>query len=437
MTTATRGARSKPGPPPSPRLRRRGAWVIAAVSVSLAAIVFVIGALRPVDVPRNRGSLLGESAEALATRALTVLEKSRARAEPAYLSRAEALLRRSLRLQPEGNYHAMIGMASLANSRHDFAGSVGWARRAIAANPYGAPAYGLLGDALFELGRYRGSEKAYQKMIDLRPNITSYTRGAYALQARGETAASISALQHALATVEPVGQRAAWVRHQLGDVRMAAGDVAGALRQNRIGTKLAPGYVPPTVGVAEAMMARGRLDRAIAIMETAAERMPALEYLVTLGDLYVAVGRPDDARVQFARADAKIETYRNHGVLPDVDFIMFYADNAIRLSEALREARAMYARRSTGPVADALGWTLYAVGKGEQAWPFAREALGWPMRDATFQFHAGVIASRTGRRDRAAELLRAALGTTGQLSPRQRLEARQELSRIASSLESE
>lgn len=436
MTETAWGVRRKSGPTREPSARRHGFWVPAGVSALLAIGVLVSGALGPIDVVRDHGSPRVESARTHATDAINLLEESRVRAAPAYLAKAEALLQRSLGLQPEDNLEAVVGMASLANSRHDFAASVRWARKAIALNSHSAPAYGLLGDALYELGRPRASERAYQKMIDLRPNLASYTRAAYALQARGETADAISALEHALATVEPVGQRAAWVRHQLGDVYLAAGDLDGAMSQNRIGMRLAPGYVPPTVGVAEAEMARGHINRAVAIMETATERMPALEYLITLGDLYVAAGRPEDARLQFIRTDAKIRVYRRHGVLSDVDFILFYADNGLRLEETLREARAMFARRHTGPVADALGWTLHATGRDRQAWPYTRKALRWPIKDATFQFHAGVIASRTGRPARAARLLHAALEAKGQLSPRQRLEAHHELSLIASSLAS-
>jgi tetratricopeptide (TPR) repeat protein len=338
---------------------------------------------------------------------LRYLQRSRNEADPASLPEAEKALGRSLELQPQENLFAFVGMASLSNARHDFSGSVKWSRRAIESNPYSASAYGLLGDALFELGDDDAAAGAYQDMVDRRPDVASYVRASYTFGYQGRTRAAIGAMKLALEASGPSGESAAWIRHQLGDIYAGLGRYDEVARQNRIGIALAPGYVPPTVGLAESFIARGRLGKALEIVERAADELPTLEYIGKLGDLYRATGREAAAETQYARVARKLGDYRRNGVRPDADFIVFYADHGLRPKAALREAFSIYRNRPTPKIADALGWMLHSVGRDEAAWRYARESAR--SGDAGMSFHAGMIARATGRDERGVSLLREAL----------------------------
>ena len=398
----------------------------------LAMLLLGAGTLLP---PINVRSSAQPDAKGLALRAVSYLQKSRELADPSYLSRADSALTRSLDVEPDRNFEAFLGMALLANARHDFAGSVEWSKRAIAVNPHNASSYGALGDALFELGRYRAADRAYQDMIDIRPDVASYVRASYAYQFRGETRAAIAAMKLALEAAGPRGEDPAWIRHQLGDIYFGAGRLGRAAQQNRIGTRLAPGYVPPRVGLAEVDIGRGRLNRAIARMERAAIRLPSIEYLVTLADLYSATGQTDKARAGYGLALEKIRDHHRHGVGPDVDFVLFYADHDIELDETLVHARQMYVQRPTAPVADALAWTLYKLGRAEEAWPLARQAATSSPQDPAFALHAGSIASAVGRERAADAYWRVAKKAELLLSPVQKVELRTALrQRLSSAL---
>ncbi|HYP23127.1 MAG TPA: hypothetical protein VEV43_06105, partial [Actinomycetota bacterium] len=340
---------------------------------------------------------------------LAYLQHARDEAEPASLPLAEAALERSLQLRPRRNLEAFLGMAALANARHDFSGSIDWSRRAIATSPYDASAYGLLGDASFELGKVGAADAAYQEMVDRRPDVASYVRASYALQYHGRSKAATSAMELALEAAGPSGETAAWVRHQMGDVYAGLGDHREAARQNRIGIEIAPGYAPPMVGLAEAHIARGRLERALEIVEAAAAELPSIEYLVTLGDLYRATGHEDEARTQYDAVTRKLAEYRRNGILPDADFILFYADHGVRPGAALREAFSIYRDRPTPKTADALAWMLHSRGRDRAAWPYAAEALRAQPRDASTAFHAGSIARALGRDTVARRLARRAI----------------------------
>lgn len=340
---------------------------------------------------------------------LAYLRQARDEADPSSLPPAERALRKSIELQPRDNVEAFVGMAALANARHDFSQSVEWSRKAIRANPYGASAYGLLGDALFELGRVRAADAAYQKMVEVRPDVASYVRVSYAHQYHGRPQAALAVMELALDAAGPNGETAAWVRHQIGDVHAGLGDNREAKRQNEIGTQVAPGYAPPMVGLAEAHVATGKLEEAIELLEVAAADLPSLEYLVTLGDLYSATGRDEQARAQYEAVARRLAEYRRSGVLPDADFVLFYADHGLRPGAALREAFAIYRDRPTPKTADALAWTLHARGRDGAAWAYATEALRAQPRDASFAFHAAAIARSLGRNDLASRLAKRAI----------------------------
>lgn len=340
---------------------------------------------------------------------LAYLQDARNQAAPSNLPHADEALTRSLELQPRDNLEAYVGMASLANARHDFSASLKWSRRAIATNPYNAAGYGLLGDALFELGRVRAADAAYQEMVEVRPDVASYVRVSYAHQYHRRIPAALDAMRLALQAAGPTGETAAWVRHQFGDIYAGMRNNRQAARQNRIGIAIAPDYVPPTVGLAESHIAVGRLDEAIAIMERAADELPSLEYMITLADLYRATGRDADAERQYREVGDKLREYRLGGVLPDADFIVFYADHGLRPKAALREATAIYRDRATAKTADARAWMLHSLGRDGTAWRYAREAIRSKAADSTMHFHAGVIAAARGDDRTARVLMRRAL----------------------------
>ena len=350
-----------------------------------------------------------ENAKLYAQLALAYLQQMRNEADPSALPPADGAIRRSLGLQPRNNLEAYVGMASLANARHDFSRSVKWSRRAIEMNPYHSSAHGLLGDALFELGKVRAADAAYQEMVDRRPDVASYVRASYAMQYDGRLRAAIRVMRLALQAAGPSGETAAWVRHQMGDVYAQLGDTGEVARQNRTGIAIAPGYVPPTVGLAEAYIARGKLRKALEIMQAAVDRLPSLEYMIKLGELYQATGRVPQAKAQYMAVAEKLAEYRAAGVLPDADFIVFYADHELRPTAALQEAFAVYRDRPTSKITDALAWMLHSAGQDHAAWRYARETIDAPSKDPSMLFHAGMIARSLGRDDDAKRLMRSAL----------------------------
>ena len=340
---------------------------------------------------------------------LAYLQKGRVTADPTWYTKAEGVLSRSLSLNEAKNSRAVLGMGILSLARHEFSEAFGWGRRAKALDPYDSQARGVIGDALVELGRYDEAVRTFQEMIDLRPDLSSYTRVSYARELHGDVPGAIEAMKEALAASGGAPEDAAWVASQLGDLYLGHGRVARAEREYERGAYLAPDYVLPQVGLAKVAALRGKLHMATEMLAGVVDRYPAPEFVILLGDLYGVSGRTSEADRQYELVRAMQKLYQDNGVNTDLEVALFNADHGAGLESAVDRARAEYGRRQSIHSADALAWTLYRAGRYRDAARYAGESLRLGTRDPLLHFHAGMIAFRLGDRAGAERHLSEAL----------------------------
>src|SRR5918992_147843 len=81
------------------------------------------------------------------------LQKARETGNPGYYPKAETLFQQALASDGE-DVDAMVGLGTLALARHEFVAALDWGEQAHALAPYHSAAYGVIGDAQVELGRY-------------------------------------------------------------------------------------------------------------------------------------------------------------------------------------------------------------------------------------------------------------------------------------------
>src|SRR3989442_3518579 len=114
-------------------------------------------------------------ADTLAALGLAYQQRARETGDPTYYRLSGEALHRAA---AAGGPLPVIGQgeASLANTRHRFRDGLRLAREAIGLDPYNGSAYGALGDALLNLGRYRQAVQVYDKMSLISPRIASVTR---------------------------------------------------------------------------------------------------------------------------------------------------------------------------------------------------------------------------------------------------------------------
>lgn len=340
---------------------------------------------------------------------LAYLQKAREVGDPAYYTKAEAVLKKALELDPK-NVNAMGGLGSLALSRHQFAQGLEWGKKAQALQPNTAYNYGVMGDALVELGRYDEAVQTVQKMVDLRPDVSSYSRVSYLRELYGQYDSAIEAMQEAIqAASGPIPENRAWVTYQLGNLYFNKGDLASAEKTYQEALDTLPDYVYALSGLGKIKAAQGDLEGALNIYAGITKRMPLAEFIIEYGDLFNAAGKPADAARQYELVRAIQKLYTDNGVDTDMEMALFDADHDNNLPGALDRAKREYSIRPSIKAADVLAWTLYKMGDYNAASETSKQALRLGTQDSLAFYHAGMIAYKLGQTAEARTYLEKAL----------------------------
>jgi tetratricopeptide (TPR) repeat protein len=326
----------------------------------------------------------------LALLGLAYQQRARETGDASFYPRAAGVLRRALTLAPRSEL-ATSGLASLALSQHRFRDALGLARRARKLAPAAARNYGLVGDALIELGRYEQAFRAFDRMSRLKPNVASYARVSYGRELLGRQEGAVAAMRLAVQAAGARSEPAAWTHVELGKLHFGRGELGPATREFRHALFALPGYGYALEALARVEAAQRRYGRAIELARQAAEAVPLPEFVTTLGDLYWATGRKALAREQYAVVGATERLLRANGVRTDLESALFKIDHGIDLRRALAEARRAQRERPTIFADDTLAWGLARNGRCEEALRYSKRALRLGTRDASFFFHRGMI----------------------------------------------
>jgi tetratricopeptide (TPR) repeat protein len=321
---------------------------------------------------------------------LAYQQRARETGDPTYYTKSHDALQRAAKLDPHDSL-ALSGLGSLALSRHRFSDALALGRRALRAAPQTARHYGVVGDALVELGRYREGFAAFDKMARLKPSLSAYARISYARELLGRRHAAIAAMQLAVDAAAGAPEAIAWTHVQLGKLFWNHGELARAAAEYRGALAYFPGYAYALDALAQVEAARGHLTRAIALERRAVTAVPQPQYVALLGDLYAEVGKRKLARDQYALVGAIERLLNANGVKTDLEIALFNADHGIKLRETLRRARQAHADRPSIDGDDVLAWTLYRSGRCGEALRSSKRALRLGTQDAFKFFHRGMI----------------------------------------------
>ena len=281
---------------------------------------------RPDDAQTN--ALLG----------LAYAQRARETGDAAFYSRADAALRRAHELDAR-NVYALTGLGGIALARHRFADALRIGRAAQAAAPGSAAPYGVVGDAQLELGRYRAAFATFDRMAELKPNASSYSRVSYARELRGDVNGAIEAMELALDASIGRPEATAWIAVELGKLHWSVGRVAASASHYRFALQVVPGYVPALDALARVEAARGNVNRAIQLARRAVESIPLPSYVAQLGDLLASAGRTVEARKQYELVGSIERLQVANGVKVDLETALYRVDHGIRLRDSLSLAR--------------------------------------------------------------------------------------------------
>jgi len=360
----------------------------------------------------------------------TYVEQARRSGDPSTYPRAEAAFTESLRVRPRDNAKALTGRASLAAARHDFVAAADLAAQATAINAFDAAGFGVLTDALVELGRYDEAAVALQRMADLSPDSTALARISYLRELHGDTAGAQEAMDRSRTDAYSPAV-VAYASFHLGELAFNAGDLAAAQLHYGQSRARDAGYLPAEAGLAKVAAARGEVQAAVAGYRHVLDVLPLPQYATELGDLLASLGRHEEAGEQYAVVAAQRALIRANGGRVDLEAALFAADHGDPVA-ALELAQREHAVRESIHTDDALAWALYHNDRLPEALVRSERSLRLGTRDATLHFHRGMIEAALGRTEQARVSLRTALELNPHFSPLHAPTARAELARLDS-----
>ncbi|MBI4551519.1 MAG: tetratricopeptide repeat protein [Candidatus Latescibacteria bacterium] len=382
-----------------------------------------------INALQERLRIKSTDAQALVQLGDVYLQKARETGDPTYYTKAEGVLRKALDLQPQRD-DAMSVMGTLCLARHQFREALDWGQRAQKMNLYSARAYGVIGDAYVELGEYPNAAETIQRMVNLRPDLSSYSRVSHVRELFGDVEGAIQAMKSAVAAGGPAAENTQWCRVQLGHLYFNSGQLDEAVAEYQQAVATLPNYVHALAGLARVLAARKDYEGAIILYTKAVESVPLPEYVIALGDVYQAAGQTAKAAQQYELVRAMEQLYRANGVEMDMEMALFDADHQSRLPEAVARARRAMAQRPSIYAADVLAWTLYKSGQPREALDASRKALRLGTKDALLLFHAGMICERLGDVEQARMYLDQCLSINPQFSVRHADTAGRTLARL-------
>jgi tetratricopeptide (TPR) repeat protein len=343
-------------------------------------------------------------------------QRVRETGDASFYAKAATLLERALAVRP-ADPAALTERGALALSRHDFRSALRDAGAARRAAPDAAEPFGVLTDALIELGRYGRAGRVLQAMVDRKPGLAAYARVSYWRELHGDLAGARRAMALAASAGGETPEAGATVLALLSHLDLLRDRPAQAEREARAALLRFPGHPGATAALARAELARGRTAAAIGRLRPLVARLPLPEYVISLGEAELAAARGRSGahaarlaaagRRDLALVPAEQRLLAAAGVRTDTELAVFEADHGSPV-RAVALARRGWRAAPSVRSADALGWALTRAGRPRAGLRWARRALRLGSADPVFLAHAG-LAARAGRsRAEARRWLRAA-----------------------------
>src|SRR5262249_35454026 len=220
--------------------------------------------------------------------------KARESFDPGFYKLAEQCAR-SIEMRNPQSQEAMLLRAHVLQNLHRFKGSETLARRLVQQRGLSFY-YGLLGDALMEQGKLSDAVEAYQRMMNLKPDLRAYARAAHMRWLKGDLEGAIEAMELAVSAASPSdAESAAWVNTRFAFYEFQAGRVNEAERRWALALSLQNNYPPTLLLQGRMLLCQSQFGEAVDALQNAAKLNPLPEYQWTLAEALRAAGKENEA----------------------------------------------------------------------------------------------------------------------------------------------
>ncbi len=253
--------------------------------------------------------------------------------------------------------------------------------------------FGLLGDVEYDQGKIPEAVAAYQRMVDLRPDLQSYSRVAQVRWMTGDLPGAVEAMSMAAQAGSPLNaEPTAWTYSRLALLQLQSGDFAAAKHSVSVALQMQSNSAPALLALGRIELADGETNDAIVSLRqaTALNHLPESQWL--LADALRLLGKTSEAA-------AMENQLQERGVSEDPrSFSIYLATLGLQPPWALELAQRELDTRADVFTHDALAWALQSNGRLPEARAEMALALAEGTQDARLFLHAAVINAASGQK---------------------------------------
>ena len=233
-------------------------------------------------------------------------------------------------------FRALSMKAAVMLSQHEFEKALICGKEALKINAHNAQIYGVMTDALVEMGRYEDAVAMADKMISIRPDLRSYSRVSYLREIHGDVDGAIEAMEMAVSAAFPGYEQSAWTRLTLGNIYQTYGNLSKAAKQYHATLAERENYPFAIGALAEVEMEKGNLAKAEELLNEAKAIIPEVGFYIQLAEIYKETDRTE----QFDEIMKEVFAMLQDDVDSGHNMNMEYADLHLNLTKDYDKAMA-------------------------------------------------------------------------------------------------
>ena len=248
-------------------------------------------------------------------------------------------------------------------------------------------------DLDFQQGRYEAAKNGYQTLIEEDRTWDALARLAYFNFKMGDFEGADRLYDEAVDELTAKEMRHySWVELQRGVVDLTQGNYEKAREHYQRAERAYSGHWMVQEHVAELLGAEGKNDEAEAMYRGVIARVPRPDFQQALGELYLSMGKTEEANEWLKRAESAFLESAQRGEVHYYHHLSdLYADVFENGAEAVKWAQKDLELRRNFSTLAAMASALYRAGEFSKALELMNESLASGVKDARLFRLAGVI----------------------------------------------